>query len=41
MLSKLNIDSNLAPLINVDLHKLEIIKSSCKKVVAIKFQEVQ
>lgn len=39
-LSKLNIDSNLAPFINTDIHKLEIIKSSCKKVVAMKFQEM-
>lgn len=39
-LSKLNIDSNLAPLINIDIHKLKIIKSSCKKVVAMKFQEM-
>lgn len=38
-LSKLNIDSNLAPLINVDIHTLEIFKSSCKKVVAMRFQE--
>lgn len=36
----MNIDHNLAPLINVDNHKLEIIKSSCKKVVAMKFQEM-
>lgn len=35
MLSKLNKDSNLAPLINVDN------QSSCKKVVAMKFEEVQ
>lgn len=39
-LSKLNIDSILAPLINVDNHKLEIIKNSCKEVVAMNFQEV-
>lgn len=39
-LSKLNIDSNLAPLINIDIHKLKIIKSSCKKAVAMKFQEM-
>lgn len=37
-LSKLNIDHNLAPLINVD--NLEITKISCKKVVAMKFQEM-
>lgn len=39
-LSKFNIDSSLAPLIIIDIHKLKIIKSSCKKVVASKFQDM-
>lgn len=39
-LRKLNIDSILAPLINVDNYKLEIIKNGCKEVVAMNFQEM-
>lgn len=39
-LTKLNIDSILEPLINVDKHKWEIIKKSCKGVVAMNFQEM-
>lgn len=39
-LRKLNADSILAPLINVDNPKLEIIKNSDKEVVAMNFQEM-
>lgn len=39
-MSKSNIDSIPAPLLNVDNHKLEIIKKSCKGVVAMNFQEM-
>lgn len=39
-LSKLNMDSVLAPLNNVGNHNLEMMKNSCKGVVAMNFQEM-